>query len=144
MDVSQEAELVQRLPLADGSRAPPFEPTFRLVRLAGDGLVAAREKRCHWAEVLEATELLPSPEGGASTKLVRLDIGGLACGNYYAGDEVSIYAENEASLVLRFAAHLGIEDLDDMFLLQAVAKVRQGRGAGSRRAAGCHVRFSQS
>lgn len=83
MDSAQAADLVSRLPMSDGSRPPPFVPEYTLVSISGEGLKPARERRCHWATVLEAREALPGPEGGASTKLVRLDIGGVSCGNYY-------------------------------------------------------------
>jgi hypothetical protein len=61
----------------------------------------------------------------------------VSCGNYYAGDELCVWAENEAGLVERFGQQLGIADLDEMFLLQAISKVggcgKQGRApaAGS-------------
>ncbi|KAL4440247.1 hypothetical protein ABPG75_003248 [Micractinium tetrahymenae] len=118
MDAAQQAALVERLPVSDGSKPPPFVPEFTLVRLAGEGLKAARERRCHWATVLQSMEVLPGPEGGASTKFVRLDISGVPCGNYYAGDEVCIWGENEPALVERLARQLGVDDLDEMFLLQ--------------------------
>ncbi|KAI3435713.1 hypothetical protein D9Q98_001771 [Chlorella vulgaris] len=129
MDSRAESDLVKRLPMSEGSKPPPFVAEWRLVSISGEGLEAARERRCHWATVLEASEQLPEPSEGTSTKLIRLDIGTVSCGNYYAGDELCVWAENEAGLVERFGQQLGIADLDEMFLLQAISKEGDEDGA---------------
>lgn len=46
----------------------------------------------------------------------------LPCGSYYAGDEVSLWAENDPKVVERFAQQLGIQsgELDEAFMLQRI------------------------
>ena len=55
-------------------QSPQWTPQFKLFTLQGDGLQPARERGCHWAQVVECSELLTDPEGAESTRLVRLDI----------------------------------------------------------------------
>ncbi len=66
----------------------PWRPVNTLVRLTGKGLQPASE-RGYWATVKQTTEMLgPEREVGASTKLLVLDIEGVPCGTYSAGEHM--------------------------------------------------------